>query len=104
VSEPKVSSLEWCTPQELARRWGVSENTVKRKLYERADPAEPVPAGKLPAIRIGSLLRVNVKAVEAFEAAGKPPPVPVAELRKGVRRVRRGLAMMAREVPNHLGL
>lgn len=101
MSEPKIASLEWCTPHELGRRWGISVNTVYRQLHERTSPDDPVPAGKIPAIRVGNQLRVNVAAVEAHERAGKPQPATTAEIKQAIRGRRR--AALSAPVTNHLG-
>lgn len=99
MSRAKIGSLEWCTPQELGRRWNVSVNTVYRLLHEGADPC---PAGKLQAMRIGTQLRVNIGVVEQYERRGKPQPASVAEIKQAIRGRRRAGASSGVSA-DHLG-
>lgn len=46
------------TPQQLAERWGCCSNTVRAIILE----------GRLPAFRVGRLLRVPAQAVAQYES------------------------------------
>lgn len=95
MARPKVQSDEWLGAADLARRWGVSASTVYGLLVERK-AGEPLPPGKLPALRVAGQLRVHVGEVEAFEAPAKPSAAEVAAAaRKALRVYRRGQQMAA---------
>lgn len=100
MTPPKIQSLEWCAPSELARRWGVSESTIRNLLVEGG---ETVPKGKIPAVRIGGQLRVHLSAVEAHERGGRVDKPTPAEVGKVVRVGRKRAALLAEPVTNHLG-
>ena len=103
MTPAKTASLEWCTPGELARRWGVSANTVRNLLHERQSPDEVVPRGKLPAVRIGEQWRVHIRDVEAHErrpSVERPTPADVGKISRVARKRAR---LLAEPVTNHLG-
>lgn len=52
------------SPDTLAERWGCSATQVRTLIK----------SGKLSAFRIGSLYRIRLEAVEAFESQASPEP------------------------------
>ena len=50
---------DWFTQQEVAERWNCSVRTVNRHIK----------AGDITAMRLGSLVRIDVDSVELFEQA-----------------------------------
>ena len=83
------------SPEQLADRWGVHPETIRRHLHIRVEVNEPVPVGKIPAMRIGRVFRIHVRTVEAWEQ------LAVVRLEHGAHRQRRKLVQP--DVPNHLG-
>ncbi|MBU0726413.1 MAG: helix-turn-helix domain-containing protein [Alphaproteobacteria bacterium] len=79
------------TPETLAERWGCSHQHIR----------DLVRTGKLPAFRVGRLIRVRREDVETFERpqveieAAAPPPPPRPAVIPGVPKRRRHIVKLA---------
>ena len=65
--EASVTKSEWFTVRQLAERWNISTDTVKRRIKD----------GKLLALRLGATHRIHKSAVQVFEAKAMPARGPV---------------------------
>jgi excisionase family DNA binding protein len=70
----------WMTIQQVAERWGVSYDTVRREVL----------SGKLPSMPVGSMRRISVEVIEQREREGQRQ-----ETNAGLRSVRRAAAFAA---------
>jgi excisionase family DNA binding protein len=59
--EQNKAGQQLLTPEDLARRWGLHQESVRRKIR----------MGEIPRMIIGRRVRVALAEVEAFEKAGR---------------------------------
>lgn len=57
-----VGEVEWLTPRELADRWRVSPDTIRRMIADK----------KLDAIKAGKRCRIHMGEIERYESGHKP--------------------------------
>ena len=65
-SPPKKSAAEYFTARQLAERWQMHVESIRRMIREK----------RLPAVRIGRRLRVSLSVVERLEGEGRTRPGP----------------------------
>jgi hypothetical protein len=66
LTTQELATLEWLTPQELARRWRKSIDAIYAMLVDGA-----APPGKVRARKFGGSWRIHLSAVEEYERGGK---------------------------------
>jgi hypothetical protein len=96
---PTATAEEFLTPQEIAARFRVDQDTVLRWIREGVNVRGLPRPVRLDAVRVGNRYRVPADALAAFlaacnperEAAPAPAPAADAAARAARRRLRREL-------------
>lgn len=88
---------EWLSIEQVARTMGVSDDTIRRQCYERQGPDDPVPPGRIPAVRVGHQWRIHHDYLAEKRALARHQ-ANITTIRQTRRRLRRN------ETTNLLGL